>query len=118
MNFIQRKYFKNLHVIGNFIYSYNTKVAKINWIQEKVVLLGYWSATTTKHINYVAKELKFLISLDTTKDFRIEYQDKDQNELFVSIVNAVDLQDATTYANKLMAETKLNDLFTFVITEL
>lgn len=52
------------------------------------------------------------------KDFRIEYQDKDQNELFIGIVTAFDLQDATDYANKLMAETKLNDLYTFVITEL
>ena len=54
----------------------------------------------------------------TTKDFRIEYQDKDKNELFLSIVTAVDLEDATDYANKLMAETKLNDLYAFVITEI
>ena len=52
------------------------------------------------------------------KDFRIEYQDKDKNELFIGIVTAVDLEDATDHANKLMAETKLNDLYTFVITEL
>lgn len=52
------------------------------------------------------------------KDYRIEYQDKEQNELFVSIVNAVDLEDATDFANKLMDATKLNDLYTFVITEL
>jgi hypothetical protein len=52
------------------------------------------------------------------KDFKIEYQDKDQNELFISIVTAIDLEDATDFANKLMAETKINDLYTFVITEL
>ena len=52
------------------------------------------------------------------KDYRIEYQDNEQNELFVSIVNAVDLEDATDFANKLMAVTKLNDLYTFVITEI
>ena len=52
------------------------------------------------------------------KDYRIEYQDKDQNELFLSIVTAVDLEDATNFANKLMASTKLNDLSTFVITEI
>ena len=52
------------------------------------------------------------------KDYRIEYQDKYQNELFVSIVNAVDLEDATDFANKLMSATELNDLYTFVITEL
>ena len=52
------------------------------------------------------------------KDYRIEYQDKNQNELFIGIVTAVDLEDATDFANKLMAETKLNDLYTLVITEL
>jgi hypothetical protein len=51
------------------------------------------------------------------KDYRIEYQDKDQNELFIGIVTAVDLQDATDYANKTMATIE-NDLYTFVITEL
>jgi deoxyinosine 3'endonuclease (endonuclease V) len=52
------------------------------------------------------------------KDYRIEYQDKEQNELFISIVNAVDLEDATDFANKLMDATKLNDLYTFIITEI
>jgi hypothetical protein len=54
------------------------------------------------------------------KDYRIEYQDKDQNELFIGIVTAVDLQDATDYANKTMATDFIleNDLYTFVITEL
>lgn len=52
------------------------------------------------------------------KDYRIEYQDKDENELFIGIVTAVDLEDATDFANKLMAVTKLNDLYTFIITEL
>ena len=52
------------------------------------------------------------------KDYRIEYQDNEQNELFVSIVNAVDLEDATDFAKKLMAVTKLNDLYTFIITEI
>jgi hypothetical protein len=60
----------------------------------------------------------FYFKNNTSKDFRIEYQDKDKNELFLSIVTAVDLEDATDYANKLMAETKINDLYTFVITEL
>jgi hypothetical protein len=117
MNFIQKKYFQNLRVNGNFIYSYETKVAKIDWNRENVVILGYWSQTTSKHINYVAKELNFLVSIDTTKTYKIEFQDKDKNELFISIVDAVDLEDATNFANKMFAETRCNDLFTFVITE-
>jgi hypothetical protein len=57
-------------------------------------------------------------NLNTSKDYRIEFQDKNQNELWCSIVTAVDLQDATDYAYKLMAGTSDNDLTTFIITEL
>ena len=49
------KYRQNLRVIGNEVYSYNTKVAIIEAGELKQ--LGYWSVTTQKHINYVAREL-------------------------------------------------------------
>ena len=52
------------------------------------------------------------------KDYRIEFQDQNQNELWTSIVTAYDLEDATIYANKIMAGTSHNDLTTFIITEL
>lgn len=48
------KYKQNLHVSGNKVYSYETHVATINGSTLEV--LGYWSTTTSKHINYVAKE--------------------------------------------------------------
>jgi len=49
------KYRENLSYDNKFIYSYGTKVAEIKG--ETVVKLGYWSVTTSKHINYAAKEL-------------------------------------------------------------
>jgi len=49
------KYQQNLSHDYEFIYSYKTKVAKIT--DDGVVKLGYWSMTTSKHINYAAKEL-------------------------------------------------------------
>ncbi len=49
-----QKYKQSLHVDGNKVYSYDTHVATINGSTLEV--LGYWSATTSKHINYVAKE--------------------------------------------------------------
>jgi hypothetical protein len=55
---------------------------------------------------------------NTTKDYRIEFQDENQNELWTSIVTAIDLQDANDYAHKLMAGTSHNDLTTFIITEI
>lgn len=53
------KYRENLSMFGDFIYSYNTKVAKVDRKNKVVVPLGYWSPTTTKHINYAAKELGY-----------------------------------------------------------
>lgn len=49
------KYKTNLTKINNDIYSYSTKVATID--KSNLIQLGYWSVTTQKHINYVAKEL-------------------------------------------------------------
>ena len=49
------KYKKNLKIEGNKVISYVTHVATIKG--NELHQLGYWSQTTQKHINYVAKEL-------------------------------------------------------------
>ena len=49
------KYKQNLTIKGNQVWSYTTHVATI--AGDKFYQLGYWSQTTQKHINYVAKEL-------------------------------------------------------------
>lgn len=49
-----QKYKANLRIEGNKVYSYNTHVATIDC--NKLLVHGYWSMTTTKHVNYVAKE--------------------------------------------------------------
>lgn len=55
------KYKKNLRYDDEFVYSYNTKVAKIDHRHKMVITLGYWSPTTSKHINYVAKEMGYKV---------------------------------------------------------
>jgi hypothetical protein len=50
-----KKYVQNLRREGNKIYSYATHVATIE--NENLIQLGYWSQTTQKHINYVARQL-------------------------------------------------------------
>ena len=50
-----KRYKQNLKIEGNKIISYTTHVATIEGNELKQ--LGYWSMTTQKHINYVAKEL-------------------------------------------------------------
>ena len=49
------KYKQNLRIKKNEVWSYTTHVATI--AEDKLFQLGYWSVTTQKHINYVAKEL-------------------------------------------------------------
>jgi len=49
------KYKQNLSIKGNQVWSYTTHVATI--ADDKLYQLGYWSMTTQKHINYVAKQL-------------------------------------------------------------
>ena len=48
------KYKQNLRIIGDDVYSYSTHVATIH--QDNLIQHGWWSVTTQKHINYVAKE--------------------------------------------------------------
>ena len=54
------KYKQNLSIIkGVNVYSYTTNVADIKG--DELHVFGYFSKTTTKHINYVARELGLTI---------------------------------------------------------
>jgi len=48
------KYKQNLTIVGNSVYSYTTEVAEIKG--DELHVFGYFSQTTSKHINYVARE--------------------------------------------------------------
>ena len=52
---------QNLCVIqwdGNdYVMSYTTRVAKIDYVNETLNQLGWWSVTTQRHINYAADQL-------------------------------------------------------------
>ena len=55
------KYNQNLKVVNydgsDYIMSYTTRVARLDYIKKEAVQLGWWSVTTQKHINYAADEL-------------------------------------------------------------
>ena len=61
------RYKQNLKVSGDEIFSYNTLVAKIDHFMEYVVLEPWnvggrtSSPTTSKHINYVAREYGYKV---------------------------------------------------------
>ncbi len=59
------KYTQNLRVEGNKVYSYSTHVATIDGA--KLLVHGHWSTTTSKHVNYVAKEYG-LTKIESPKD--------------------------------------------------
>ena len=61
------RYKQNLRTDHMWVYSYNTKVAQIDHINKEIIPLGYWSMTTSKHINYVAKEYNYKLNNNVIK---------------------------------------------------
>ena len=53
------KYKQNLKVSDDAVISYNTLVALIDHDKKQIKVLGWWSVTTSKHINYVANEYNY-----------------------------------------------------------
>lgn len=54
-----KKYKQNLKIENDNVISYSTIVAKIE--NDMLIQLGWWSVTTQKHINYVAREMNLQI---------------------------------------------------------
>jgi len=59
------RYKQNLQVIGDKVYSYGTHVATIKG--DKLIVHGWWSPTTSKHINYIAQQLGLTIVKEEVK---------------------------------------------------
>jgi hypothetical protein len=60
------KYKQNLRIENGYVLSYNTIVAKIEG--KNLIQMGWWSKTTQKHINYVAKEFNLIILIRLPKN--------------------------------------------------
>ena len=58
----QTRYKLNLSFDMHNIFSYKTKVAKIDHKQKAVFVKHYYSRTTTKHINYVSSLLNYKVT--------------------------------------------------------
>jgi hypothetical protein len=55
------KYKENLLVSDDYIFSYLTKVAVIDHENREILVDTWFSSTTSKHINYVAKEYNYKV---------------------------------------------------------
>tara|TARA_R110002012_G_scaffold23623_1_gene80077 strand:+ start:411 stop:605 length:195 start_codon:yes stop_codon:yes gene_type:complete len=53
------KYKQNLRATDEAVYSYDTRVAEIDHRNRTIKPLGWWSRTTSKHINYVGSEYNY-----------------------------------------------------------
>ena len=51
------RYSQNLSFDDKYVYSYGTRVAEIDRENKLLRKLGWWSVTTSKHINYAASQL-------------------------------------------------------------
>ena len=56
------KYRENLLVSDDAVFSYLTRVAEIDHEKREINPLGWWSVTTSKHINYVAREYDYRVT--------------------------------------------------------
>jgi hypothetical protein len=77
------RYKQNLHIEGDNVISYTTHVATIDREAGKLYRHGYWSFTTSRHINYVAREYKLEI-----EDRPIVDEAKDNSLKSISLVMA------------------------------
>ena len=109
-----KRYNKNLKVEGNKVFSYNTHVATIE--DSKLIQLGYWSVTTQKHINYVARELNLTLSKAENKaDHKEQESDPVLNSMkaflmlgdlmSINIDKERDTADAVKYKEKIIFAT-------------
>ncbi len=55
------RYKENLMVSDNNIFSYLTNVATIDHENREIIVPDWWSSTTSKHINYVAREYNYKV---------------------------------------------------------
>ena len=56
------KYKQNLRATDDSVYSYNTRVAEIDHRDRTITPLGWWSVTTSKHINYIGSEYDYKVN--------------------------------------------------------
>jgi len=56
------RYKENLLVSDEAVFSYLTRVAEIDHEKREIKPLDWWSVTTSKHINYVAREYNYKVT--------------------------------------------------------
>ncbi len=70
--------------------------------------------TFTLYLRMIINEQK----QNAMKNFRIEFQDKDGNELFIKVIEETHLSYAMIYARNYLGTTTWGDAVNYLITEL
>lgn len=74
------RYKRNLHIEGNRVISYITHVATIDRAAGILWRHGYWSVTTSKHINYVAYQYGLTVQDDYEREHAGKESDEEQRD--------------------------------------
>lgn len=85
------KYTKNLHIDGDHVISYTTHVATIDREARKLYRHGWWSMTTSKHVNHVAQE------------YGLTIEDRIQSDRVVPMIGNAYNDTITTRYNRMTA---------------
>lgn len=72
------RYKQNLRIEGNKVISYTTHVATIDHANRKLLVHGWWSMTTSKHINHVADTYR-LVKEDAPLTKQTVHEANDKN---------------------------------------
>ena len=84
------KYKQNLRIEGTKVISYSTHVATIDSANRQLLVHGWWSKTTSKHVNHVADEFS-LTKVDSPQDTDTDTDTEAENEVVDSMLKSTAL---------------------------
>jgi hypothetical protein len=113
------KYKTNCSIVNSngkdYVKSYETLVAEIDYVNKKVIEIGKWSSTTTKHVNYASRELGFeLVKYKLKKIVEETNHTFDMMNIFLKLGSLVEhkntLQEKVAYKERIIFSTMRNSI--------
>jgi len=111
------KYKTNCSIVNSngkdYVKSYDTLVAEIDYVNKKVIEIGKWSSTTTKHVNYASRELGFeLVKYKLNKIVEETNHTFDMMNIFLKLGSLVEhkntLEEKVAYKERIIFSTMRN----------
>ena len=102
----------NVHFLAEKLTS-SDLVAEIDYVNKKVIEIGKWSSTTTKHVNYASRELGFeLVKYKLNKIVEETNHTFDMMNIFLKLGSLVEhkntLEEKVAYKERIIFSTMRN----------